>query len=75
MVSPISFHKVLAKPPVECVKAYRVLDEIVQGQDLYNPYAELLFHDNTNHVPDPFNEYLEIFQEGNKTTNTAGMED
>ena len=75
MVSPISFYKVLAKPLVERVKAYQVLDEVIQEQGLYNPYAELLFHDPTNHVPDPFNEYLEIFQEGNKTTNTTGMED
>ena len=72
--SPISLYKGLAKPPIENVEAYQVLEEIIQEQGLHNPYAELLFHDPPEQVPNPFNEYLEIYKEGNKTTNTAGMD-
>ena len=75
VVSPISFYKGLAKPPLDEVEAYQVLEDILLQEGSNNPYADLLFHDPSSQNTDPFNEYMEVFQQGNKTTNTKGMED
>ena len=60
---------------METVDAYWVLEGIIQEDGLCNPYAQLLFHDPTSKDIDPFNEYLEVYLQGNKIQNTMGMEE
>ena len=76
ILSPMSFLKNLASPPSHTIDAYKVLDQILEEEGTFNPYAQLLFQ--AEPTPDPdFQDYTAFYRmdKPNQTTNHAHMED
>ena len=72
----MSFLKDLATPPSHTIDAYKVLDQILEEEETFNSYAQLLFQ--AEPTPDTdFQDYTEFYRmdKPNQTTNHAHMED
>ena len=67
--------KDLAKPPIETIDAYKVLDQILEEEGTVNSYTQLLFpSEQTEQDPQDYMEYYRM-SVPNQTTNNAHMEE
>ena len=67
--------KDLAKPPIETIDAYKVLDQILVEEGTVNPYTQLLFP--SEQTEQDSQDYMEYYRMSvpNQTTNNAHMEE